>query len=220
VHCGTIWVHGPSVEVPTREDAPRRPFGEYGTRKAAIESFLLEQARAGRLPVSILHPGHLVGRGWTPVNPAGNFNPQVFSDLASGREVTIPDLGLTTLNHVHVDDVAQAFVRTVARQEAAVGEAFHVVSSTALTLRGYAERMAEFFGRTPRLRFVPYDEWRLSVSERDAAVTWDHLLHSPHCSIDKARSRLAYEPRYNPLDAVKESIIWLVQQGVVRQDPP
>ena len=26
--CGTIWVHGPSVEVPTTEEQPRRPFGE------------------------------------------------------------------------------------------------------------------------------------------------------------------------------------------------
>src|SRR6478735_444360 len=28
--CGTTWVHGPSVEVPTTESQPRRPFGEYG----------------------------------------------------------------------------------------------------------------------------------------------------------------------------------------------
>src|ERR1700712_4400609 len=30
LHCGTICVHGHSVEVPTREDAPRVPFGDYG----------------------------------------------------------------------------------------------------------------------------------------------------------------------------------------------
>src|SRR5947209_16692812 len=27
VHCGTIWVHGPSAQVPTSEEQPRRPFG-------------------------------------------------------------------------------------------------------------------------------------------------------------------------------------------------
>jgi nucleoside-diphosphate-sugar epimerase len=169
--------------------------------------------------VTVLHPGHLVGPGWAPVNPAGNFNTRVFDDLAGGRDVALPDQGLTTLNHVHVADVAQAFERAIARGEAAMGESFHVVAATALTLRGYAEAMAAFFGREPRLRFVAFDEWRRAVSDRDAAVTRDHLLHSPHCSIDKARSRLGYEPRYNPLDAVQESIIWLVQQGVVRQDP-
>src|SRR3954453_773504 len=37
LHCGTIWVHGASTAVPTREDAPRHPFGDYGIAKAAIE---------------------------------------------------------------------------------------------------------------------------------------------------------------------------------------
>ena len=40
LHCGTIWVYGPSVVVPTTEEQPRRPFGEYGIQKAAIEAYL------------------------------------------------------------------------------------------------------------------------------------------------------------------------------------
>ena len=40
LHCGTIWVHGPSVQVPTTEEQPRRPFGEYGIQKAAIERYM------------------------------------------------------------------------------------------------------------------------------------------------------------------------------------
>ena len=54
LHCGTIWVHGPSVQVPTTEEQPRRPFGAYGLRKAAIEAYLLAEARAGQFPR--LHP--------------------------------------------------------------------------------------------------------------------------------------------------------------------
>ena len=46
LHCGTIWVHGPSMQVPTSEEQPRRPFGEYGIQKAAIETYLLNEARA------------------------------------------------------------------------------------------------------------------------------------------------------------------------------
>lgn len=30
LQCGTIWVHGPTVQAPTTEEQPRRPFGEYG----------------------------------------------------------------------------------------------------------------------------------------------------------------------------------------------
>ncbi len=42
LHCGTIWVHGHGVEVPVTEEQPRRPFGDYGCKKAAIEAYLLE----------------------------------------------------------------------------------------------------------------------------------------------------------------------------------
>jgi nucleoside-diphosphate-sugar epimerase len=215
LHCGTIWVHGPSVEVPTTEEQPRRPFGDYGIRKASIEAYLLDQARSAKLAVTVLHPGHLVGPGWNPINPNGNFNPKVFTALASGIEVAIPNIGMETVHHVHVDDVAQCFMMALAKRDVALGESFHVVSPAALTLRGYAETMASWFGQPARLRFLPYEEWRQTVSEKDAAVTWDHIAHSPNCSIQKARELLGYSPRYSSLEAVKESVGWMRQNGVI-----
>src|SRR5919106_2942854 len=109
LHCGTIWVHGHSSRVPTTEDQPRHPFGEYGTQKAQIEDYLLDEARRHGFPATVLHPGHIVGVGWIPVNPAGNFNPEVFEPLARGGELPVTKLGMETLHHVHADDVAQAF---------------------------------------------------------------------------------------------------------------
>jgi nucleoside-diphosphate-sugar epimerase len=205
LHCGTIWVHGHSVEVPTTEDAERAPFGDYGIRKRTIEEYLLQEAKA-RFPVTILHPGHLVGPGWTPINPQGNFNAEVFDMLGAGREITLPNLGMETVHHVHSDDVGQAFELALARREHAVGQAFHVTSPRALTLRGYAERAAAWLGQTALLRFLPYEEWKTTVSERDARVTFDHIAHSPNCSIEKARRLLGYVPRYSSMEAVKESV--------------
>jgi nucleoside-diphosphate-sugar epimerase len=205
LHCGTIWVHGHSVEVPTRETQPRRPLGEYGQRKAAIERYLLDEAHQHGFPATIFHPGHLVGSGWMPINPVGNFDPRVFADLAAGREVTLPNFGMETLHHVHADDVSQGFVRALEQPAASIGESFHVVSPAAMTLRGYAEQMAEWFGREPRLQFLPFDEWRQGVSEREATITRNHLMHSSNCSITKAQTRLGYTPR-SSLEAVQEAL--------------
>jgi nucleoside-diphosphate-sugar epimerase len=218
LHCGTIWVHGPSVEVPTTEAEPRTAFGNYGERKAEIEAYLLREARESALAVTILHPGHLVGPGWVPVNPAGNFNPEVFSMLQQGREVQLPNIGMETLHHVHADDVAQCFQRAVERRSLAMGESFHVVSPAAVTLRGYAERAGAWFGRPAQLRFLSWEEWRQGATAKDAAVTWDHIAHSPNCSIAKARTMLGYEPRYSSLEAVRESVSWLIEQGVVHAE--
>jgi nucleoside-diphosphate-sugar epimerase len=220
IHCGTIWVHGPSTVVPTTEDAPRRPFGQYGKAKAAIEDFLLKESRGGGLPVAVLHPGHIVGPGWVPVNPAGNIELSVFERLAAGQELALPNLGMETLHHVHADDVAQAFALTVDRPEAAAGESFHVTSERAITLRGYAEAIADLFGQPSRLSMLAWDRWRDTVTEAAAQLTWDHIAHSPSMSIDKARRVLGYNPNYTSLEAIRDSLVWLVANGRLNAPAP
>jgi nucleoside-diphosphate-sugar epimerase len=215
LHCGTIWTHGPSVQVPTTEDQPRRPFGDYGVQKAQIEDYLLTEARRTGFPATVLMPGHIVGPGWVPLNPLGNFNPEVFAILARGQELVLPNLGLETVHHVHADDVAQAFMQALMNRNNAIGENFHVVSSAAVTLRGYAETVASWFGQPAHLRFLPWEQWRTTVSEQEAVVTWDHIAHSPNCSIAKAQRLLEYRPRYSSFQAVHESLLKLIDDGVI-----
>jgi nucleoside-diphosphate-sugar epimerase len=216
LHCGTIWVHGPSVQVPTSEEQPRRPFGEYGIQKAAIEAYLLKEAHVNGFPATVLHPGHIVGPGWAPLNPAGHFDPGVFAILGRGDELALPNLGLETVHHVHADDVAQSFTQALLHHSTSVGESFHVVSPAALTLRGYAESIAGWFDQEARLKFLPWEAWKRTVSEAQAAATWDHIAHSPNCSIAKAQRLIDYRPRYSSLQAVHEAVAWLLQQGVIQ----
>ncbi len=205
VHCGTLWVHGNPARRPYDETEPRAPFGDYGINKAAIERYLLDCA-AGGFPATILHPGHITGPGWSPINPAGHLDARVFTALAHGDTVILPDDGSATLQHVHADDVAQAFALAVANPSAAIGEAFHVAAEAPITLRDYAEQAATWFGQRARVEFAPFEEWQQTVSERDAAITRDHLLHSPHASIEKARRVLGFAPRFTALGAVRDAL--------------
>ncbi len=214
--CATIWVHGPSRQVPTTEAEPRHPFGDYGINKAALEAYLLREARLNGLPATVVHPGHIVGPGWVPLNPAGNFDPEVYGRLARGEEVVLPNLGMETVHHVHADDVAQVFQAALESRSTAIGESFHAVSEAAVTLRGYASEVASWFGREPRLRFVPWEEFRAGVGAKDAQATWDHIAHSPNCSIAKAKRLLGYQPRYSSFQAIREAVDWLVAHGQVR----
>jgi nucleoside-diphosphate-sugar epimerase len=210
LHCGTVWVHGAPVEVPVGEDARRRPFGDYGVNKAAVEEYLLRQSDRGGTPTAVLHPGHISGPGWVPVNPAGNFDPDVFGALARGEQLRLPNDGLETLHHVHADDVAQAFELALHDRAASVGRAFHVCSRRALTLRGYAESVAEWFGSSARLSFAPYEQWAADVDEQAAEATRAHLTHSTNCGIERAVRLLGYAPRYSSLQAVREALSWLI----------
>ena len=114
---------------------PRRPFGEYGVAKAQIEAYLIETARRDfRRP--------------SPLNPAGHFNPDVFTALAKGEEVALPNFGLETVHHVHADDVAQLFMCAIAGWSASVGEAFHA----GFARRVYASRLRRGNGGLVRPR--------------------------------------------------------------------
>ena len=218
LHCGTIWVYGHNTAVPATEDEPTNAFGEYGTQKAAIEAYLLNEARRNGFPATVFRPGHIVGPGWAPLNPAGHFNSAAFSAIARGDELVLPNFGLETVHHVHADDVAQMVVKAMANWSNAVGEAFNTVSPRAINLRGYAEAMYQWFGHAPRLGYLPYEEWRATVSSDDAQATWEHIARSPSHSIEKARRLLGYAPRYTSLGAVYEAVTWLVENGEVRAD--
>ncbi|WP_193335940.1 NAD-dependent epimerase/dehydratase family protein [Devosia beringensis] len=220
IHIGTIWTHGTSAVVPTLESAAKYPFGDYGVQKADIEADLLARARGENFPVTILHPGHIVGPGWAPLNPAGHFNPAVFSVIARNETLLLPNFGMETVHHVHADDIAQLVMRAIDNRQAALGEAFHAVSDAALTLRGYAEAMYRWFGHQPNLAFADYADWAKAQVPEEAQATWEHVARSPNCSIEKGRRLLGYAPRYSSLEAVQESVSWLVAQGQVEAPRP
>ncbi len=213
VHCGTIWVHGYGVQVPVTEDQPRNPLEAYGRGKCDVEAYLLDQARRNGFPATILHPGHIVGPGWAPVAPTACHDPQAFARLARGEELALPNLGLENLHHVHADDVAQAFEEALTHWNSAVGESFFVVSKAALTLRGFAEAAAGWFGKPARLRFLPLEEWKSTLPENFIGSALAHLSHSSNHSIAKAQRLLEFAPRYTSLEAVRESVLWLIDHG-------
>jgi nucleoside-diphosphate-sugar epimerase len=214
VHCGTIWVHGPAMRVPVTEDEPRTAYGEYGTGKAQIEALLHRETLAGGVPSVVLHPGHISGPGWPVITPAGNLDPSVWTSLATGRPLALPDHGLGVLHHVHADDVAQAFERALSRP-AAIGASFHVVAEQAMTLRGLATGVAQWFGREPVLEFVDWAEFDSRVAPEHAEATREHTLRSITASVDRARQTLGYAPRYRSLDTLHEALAWLVANGQV-----
>ena len=215
IFCSTIWVYGHSVTVPTTEAEPCDPPDEYGKGKVACEEFLMGRARKEGFPATSFRPGHIVGPGWVPINPQGNFNPDIYSDIAAGRTLHLPDLGLGTLHHVHAADLASWIICAIDNRAATIGECFNTVSSQAITLRGYAESMYRYFGKEPKLTYAPLGEWKGSVSEEDAGATITHITRSPCSSIEKSR-RIGWTPRYSSLEAVQESVRALIKEGKVK----
>jgi len=215
IHCGTVWVYGHNTSVPATEDQPLNPFGEYGTQKAAIETFLLGEARRNGFPATVFRPGHIVGPGWVPLNPAGHFNISAFETIARGEPLVLPNFGLETVHHVHALDLARLVMAIITSRSTAVGEAFNAVSPQAVNLRGFAEAMYRWFGHEPKLSYLPYEQWKAGVSEDDGKATWEHVARSPSHSMGKAQRLLGFAPRYGSIEAVQEAVRWLIADGQV-----
>ena len=214
VHIGTVWTHGHSVAVPTPEDA----------REEAVRGLRDRQGRGRGVPAAAgpsrrpaghdRPPGPHRRPGLGAAEPGGPLQPGDVRDHRSRRQLlTLPNLGLETVHHVHADDVAGVVMATIAHRHSSIGESFHAVSEQALSLHGYAEEMYRWFGREPRLDFLPYAEWAVDRDPDDASATWDHIAHSPRCSMAKARRLLDFRPRYSSLEAVQESVTWLIANG-------
>jgi len=210
VHCGTIWRYGLSLKQPMREDDTSPPFGDYGTQKAAIAELLAAETRSGGLVTTVLQPGHISGPGWPPIGPLGNLDPDIWYALSAGQEIAVPGLGAELMHHVHADDVAQVFQLAIEQRDAASGESFNVVAPSALTVRGFIEIAASWFGQTARIRSVSWAEFRSGTTAAYADSSWQHLSRSQYASIEKARTLLSYTPAYEPEAAVLDGIRWLI----------
>lgn len=210
LHCGSIWRHGPSDKLPMTESSGSPPLGEYGIQKARIARLLKEETD---LVTTSLHPGHIVGPGWHPIGPLGNFDPAVWATLSAGQTLRIPGLGAESMHHVHADDVAQAFELAIDNRAAAAGEDFTITAPSALTVRGFVQIAAAWFGQEAVTESVTWEEFRAETPAEHADCSWEHLRRS-HCfSIEKARSVLGYAPAYEPETAVLESVRHLIEHG-------
>lgn len=224
LHCGSVWRYGPSRKLPISEgngnEAAGPPFGEYGIQKDRIARMLKEETASGGLVTTSLHPGHIVGPGWHPIGPLGNLDPTVWYTLSAGEPLQVPGSGAEMMHHVHADDVAQGFEKALERREAAAGEDFNIVAPTALSVRGYADIAASWFGQTVKLETVPWENFRQTTTPEFGDSAWGHLYRSQCFSIEKAKSLLDYAPQYEPEQAVLESVQWLVNHDQLRVAGP
>ena len=205
ISIGSIWIYDQKLEIPVTEEHPRTATDDYGRGKIETERYLLNEHRNNGLRVTILHPGHICGSGWMPVGPLGNRDPQVIRDIIAGRPILLPEHGQATLHHVHSEDIARLTLACL-NNDRSIGESFHSVCETALTLFGFAEGAYRHFGQTPAEEFVSYSEFLSRIPKEHVADSAEHIDHSPMASMAKAKALLGFTPKHSAMDTVLEAI--------------
>ena len=213
IQIGSVWAYGYAATQPTRESDRKNPLDDYGRNKGLIEDYLCGLTKNHILAATVIHPGHISGRGWAPINPQGNIDMEIFKKIKRGQEIILPDNGLSTLHHVHAEDIAGLTLACLDNYSASAGEAFNSVCETNLTLRGYAEAVYRFFGQTPAIKYESWQTLKARLDPGQAGITQDHMDKSPCCSMEKARRTLGFVPRYSSVETVLDAISWLDQNG-------
>lgn len=205
ISVGSIWIYGNAGKNKIDENAPRRATDDYGKNKALIEKYLLRECEERGLRVSIVHPGHICGKGWMPVGPQGNRSRKVLENIKKGNKILLPDDGMATLQHVHSLDIAKLVLRLI-ENECSVGQSFNIVCKEPITLKDYAEMLYEHYGKKPNIEYMCYGDFLNMIENEEAIVSKEHIDRSPNISMAKAKELLDFESIYTEKDALIESI--------------
>lgn len=136
VHVSSMAVHGPSPMQPVvTEDTAIQRWGEaYSDAKAAAEAVVVGAAKRGDLAAVALRPTIVYG-------PYSGFVTPIVQDARMGR-ISLIDGGRGVCNAVYVDDVCDAILAALQRDDA-VGEAFLVNGDTRITWGDFITTFAD-----------------------------------------------------------------------------
>lgn len=201
---GSIWTYENKQYLPVDENHSKNSAESYGRDKGMVEDMVLSLCGGGNLRGAVVHPGHISAGEWMPINPQGNLDKGVFDKIRRGEKILLPFLGLATLQHVHAQDLAEVIAACIEQPEKANGQAFISVAENAMTMRAIAENLYTYFGHEPNIEYVSWEKLEREIGKENAAVSLDHVSHSPCATPAKAQRVLGVKHRYGILDIYKQ----------------
>ncbi|OGO41267.1 MAG: epimerase [Chloroflexi bacterium RBG_16_58_14] len=213
IHISSTAVYGVPVRHPIYEDDPLIGVGEYGKAKIQAEDVCLEFRQHG-LCVPILRPKSFVGP-----ERLGVF--AIFYEWASqGKNFPMIGMGHNRYQLLDVEDLCAAIHRCMTLDEQVVNDTFNIGAEEFTTMRGDYQAVLDQAGFGKRiigfpagpvvlalrllekLKLSPLYPWIYETAFKDSFV-----------SIDKAKEKLEWSPRYSNQDALVRNFRWYLEHG-------
>jgi len=208
VHISSTAVYGLPAQVPTPEEHPRLPVDTYSRAKAEAEE-VAETFRARGMCVPILRPKTFVGPG-----RMGLFA-MLFEWAEDGRNFPVLGSGDARIQMLAVEDLVAAVDTVLSAPPDIAGDTYNLAAAEFGTLREDFQAVLDAAGHGKRVVSLPARPalamLRLLGRTRLSPV-YGRLLHKlladSYVSIDKARQRLGFEPRFSNREAILRSYRW------------
>jgi nucleoside-diphosphate-sugar epimerase len=183
VQTSTTCTYGVQYDyLPVDETHPLRPNTDYGRNKVAADDVFLEAYHRERFPVVILKPS-------TTYGPVQGMLRQICWDFSwidrvkKGKPIVVCGDGFAIHQHMHVDDIAQAFAGAIGREHT-IGQTYNAVNRGYITWADYHRLAGKILGRPVELVGVPFDDLkRLNVPE--IGILEDEFAYNDYYSPEK-----------------------------------
>jgi nucleoside-diphosphate-sugar epimerase len=178
VYTSGVWVLGNTGDRAAEETDPLRPLALVAWRPAYEQKIL---AVPGARSI-VLRPGCVYGK-------TGGLTGEWFAPAAEGKAITIVGDGKNRWSMVHVDDLADAYVRVV--ESGLTGEVFNVSDRSRATVGELATAAVRAAGSQSALAYLPLDEAAKAMGPYAECLAVDQQVDSR-----KAGRLLGWQPRH------------------------
>jgi nucleoside-diphosphate-sugar epimerase len=180
IYTSGIWVLGDTAGAVADESRPTNPAQMVAWRPAH-EELALGLSKEGIRAV-VIRPGIVYGG-------ARGITASLFGTALKQGATQIVGEGANHWPLVHVDDLAELYVRLVERAPA--GSIFHATDASTRTLREIAEAASRAAGKGGKVSSLPLDKARSTMGPFADALALDQKVSS-----EKARAELDWRPRH------------------------
>jgi len=194
VQTSTVCTYGIEYDyLPVDETHPLRPNTDYGRNKVAADDVYLEAYHREKFPVVIIKPS-------TTYGPVQGMLRQICWDFSwidrvkKGKPIVVCGDGFAIHQHMHVDDIAQAFVGVIGKKHT-IGQVYNAVNRGYITWADYHRLAGKILGREVELVGVPFEDLRkLNVPE--VGILEDEFAYNAYYSSEKLfRDVLEFHPQ-------------------------
>jgi UDP-N-acetylglucosamine/UDP-N-acetylgalactosamine 4-epimerase len=209
VYAASSSTYGDHPGLPKLEDRIGRPLSPYAVTKYVNELYADVFGRCYGVQTVGLRYFNVFGRRQDPEGAYAAVIPRWVGQLLRGERCRIHGDGETSRDFCYIDNVVQAnLLAATVPGEDAVGEVYNVAVGDRTTLnqlyRGIRDRLARF---RPDLADVEPDYGPFRKGD---------VRHS-QADVNKARTRLGYQPTHTVEQGLEEAIAWYAENAAARQ---
>ena len=179
------WDFPDAVSIPSTAAATvPTPTSVYGATKLAQENILSAWGSSRGVEITTLRLQNVYGPGQSLINPYTGIV-SLFSQLArASKSIPLYEDGQITRDFVFIEDIADAFVATLALDGAEVNGTFDIGSGTGTTIARLAEIIAEFYGAPAPAVNGAFRDGDVRHAAVDIADSLNALAWSPRWTVE------------------------------------